>query len=67
MKFLKYFSTAMLLVAFATVVAYGAPAEELAAEECAEAAAAVGWLPLAAAFLAIPSATMASLRRRNKK
>ena len=62
MKFLKYFCMAMLVMAFATVAAH---AQEEVAEACAEAS--VGWLPLAAAFLAVPSAAMVSLRRKNKK
>jgi len=55
---------AMLVMAFATVAVH-AQEEARELEACAEAS--VGWLPLAAAFLAVPSAAMVSLRRRYKK
>jgi hypothetical protein len=64
MKFLKYFCMVILVVAFATVAVH---AQEEVAEACAEAEASVGLLPLAAAFLAIPSAALISLRRKYKK
>ncbi len=64
MKFLKYFCMAMLVMAFATVAVH---AQEEAAEACAEAEATVAWLPLATAFLAVPSAALVSLRRKYKK
>jgi hypothetical protein len=63
MKFLKYFWMAMVVLAFATMAVHAQ--EEVAAEECAEAAS-VGLLPMATALLAIPAAVIASLRGNKK-
>jgi hypothetical protein len=67
MKLLKYICMTMLLASAFALTSVAAYAQVEAEEACSEAEASVSALPLAAAFLGIPSAFVLARRRRTIK